>query len=119
MPKPVRDGGFYEFNRPVGHYEVGFEIQESMAQMDIRFRRDVYPPRAAGAKAIAKEISPFPPTWHPPHAQLYFPHYHQQAWDSGISSTGRAAKISNDHRASLIDRGPESEMWHDREPNLS
>ena len=78
MPKPVRDGAFYEFNRPVGHYEVGSEIHESIAQMDIRFGRDVYTPRAADAKAVAKKISPFPPTWHPPHAQLYFPHYHPE-----------------------------------------
>jgi hypothetical protein len=50
----------------VGHSEVGFEINESLAQIDIRFGSDVYTPRASDAKALAKKISPFLPTWHPP-----------------------------------------------------
>ena len=83
MPRPVRDGGYYEFNRPEGHYEVGREIQESFAQMDVRFGRDVYTPRASDAKSLAKKVSPFSPTWHPAHSLQYFPHYHPEGGSYG------------------------------------
>jgi hypothetical protein len=78
MPRPVRDGYFYQFNRLSGNYEVGREIQEWQAQMEVRFGRDAYTPRASDAKALAKKIVPFPPKWHPPHSAQYFPHYHPQ-----------------------------------------
>lgn len=83
MPRAVRDGAYYEFNRPRGYYEVGSEIQEAIAQTDVRFNRDVYTPRASDAKALAKKVSPRPPTWHPPHDALYFPHYHPEGGDYG------------------------------------
>ena len=76
MPRAVRDGGFYEFNRPVGYYEVGSEITESIAQVDVRFGRDVYTPRPSDSKSLAKKVSPFPPIWHPAHQVIYFPHYY-------------------------------------------
>jgi hypothetical protein len=76
MPKQVRDGAFYEFNRKVGHYEVGEELQDSSAQSEVRSKRDIYTPRASDAKSLAKKVSPFPPTWHPAHQIIYFPHYY-------------------------------------------
>jgi len=83
MPKHVRDGAFYEFNRPASHYEVGREISEKVAQLDVRFGRDVYTPRRSDAKSLAKNISPFPPIWHPAHKSLYFSHYYPILAKSG------------------------------------
>jgi hypothetical protein len=94
MPRPVRDGSFYEFNRPVGNYEVGREIPSvSIAQMDVKFGRDVYTPRASDAKSLAKKISPYPPVWHPAHQAMYFPHYYPEGRASGTFSTEDAAII--------------------------
>ena len=83
MPRTVRDGAYYEFNRIEGNYEVGREIQERDAQMDVRFNRDVYTPRPSDAKSLAKKIGPHPPTWHPAHSFQYFPHYHPEGGDFG------------------------------------
>jgi hypothetical protein len=76
MPRHIRDGAYYEFNRPNSHYEVGREIIESMAQMDVTFGRDVYTARGSDAKSLAKKIVPMPPTWHPAHQANFFPHYY-------------------------------------------
>lgn len=76
MPRPVRSGAFYEFNRPEGNYEVGREIAQGMAQMDVKFGRDVYTSRPSDAKSLAKKVNPFPPKWHPAHEAVYFPHYY-------------------------------------------
>jgi hypothetical protein len=85
VPRPVRDGAFYEFNRPVGNYEVGREIPSvSIAQMDVRFGRDVYTPRASDAKSLAKKISPYPPVWHPAGHLTFFPHYHPRGVSAHI-----------------------------------
>ena len=83
MPKLVQSGAYYEFNRPDGHYEVGSEIQESTAQTDVRFGRDVYTPRASDAKALAKKVTPYQPTWHAAHSYNYFPHYHPEGENYG------------------------------------
>jgi hypothetical protein len=76
MPRYIRDGAYYEFNRPNSHYEVGREIIGSMAQMDVTFGRDVYTARGSDAKSLAKKIVPMPPTWHPAHQANFFPHYY-------------------------------------------
>jgi hypothetical protein len=81
MPRTVRDGAYYEFNRIEGNYEVGREIKERDAQMDVRFNRDVYTPCPSDAKSLAKKIGPYPPTWHPAHSLQYFPHYHPEGGD--------------------------------------
>jgi hypothetical protein len=83
MPRPVRNGRYYEFNRPDAYYEVGHEVQESQAQMAVRFGGDIYTPSASDAKALAKKVSPFPPTWHPAHSAEYFAHYHPEPGDFG------------------------------------
>ena len=89
MPRSLREGAFYEFNRPEGHYEIGREIQASIAQLDVRFNKDVYTPRASDAKSLAKKVAPFPPTWHPAHSALYFPHYHPEGDGYGHIFYGR------------------------------
>jgi hypothetical protein len=76
MPRHVKDGAYYEFNRPDSHYEVGKEIAESIAQMDVRFGKDIYTPRGSDAKSLAKNVVPASPIWHPAHAAAYFPHYY-------------------------------------------
>lgn len=76
MPRQLRDRSYYEFNRPDSHYEVGREIPESIAQIDVRFGRDVYTPRGSDAKSLAKNVVPLSPEWHPAHQLKYFSHYH-------------------------------------------
>jgi hypothetical protein len=83
MRRTIPDGAFYEFNRLIGHYEVGREIPERIAQSDVRLKRDVYTPRGSNAKSLAKRIGRFSPTWHPPHSPLYYPHYHPEGDDYG------------------------------------
>jgi hypothetical protein len=83
MPRAIRDGAFYEFNRPEGHYEVGREIPAKIAQQDVRINRDVYTARASDAKTLAKKIGRLSPTWHPAHGPLYFPHYHPEGDEYG------------------------------------
>jgi hypothetical protein len=89
MPRPIQDGAYYEFNRPDGHYEFGSEIQESTAQTHVRYGFDVYTPRASDAKALAKKVAPYPPSWHPGYSYNHFPHYHPEGEDYGHISYGR------------------------------
>jgi hypothetical protein len=102
MPRPVRDGAFYEFNRPIGYYEVGVEIHESIAQMDVRFGRDVYTPRAADAKAMAKKISSFQPKWHRRTKPCIFHTTIPAVRVLDMSSTELAARISNGNLPSVM-----------------
>ncbi len=63
MPKHVRAGEYYEFNRPSSSYEVGREIPVFVAQADVRFGRDVYTLRSSDAKSLAKNVSKLSPVW--------------------------------------------------------
>jgi len=76
MPKTLRAGTFYKFNRLTGDYEVGNEIAEAVAQMEVRLLHDVYTLRPSDAKSLAKKVSPFRPKWHPAHGRNFFPHYY-------------------------------------------
>jgi hypothetical protein len=78
MPRHIQDGAYYEFRRQDSHsyYEVGPQISERNAILDVRYKKDVYTPRGSDAKSLAKHVHKAAPVWHPAHEPNYFPHYY-------------------------------------------